>query len=248
MGCTHSLVCVGESGGEILVVQFEQPSTQYAGLGDILHRKITVVDTSVSLLCSVTYSPSGLSLFQPTCLPLGRKDGCCHWSNGLTSHLIVKVHNIGVYGIQWLIWLESTLFTVRIKLCFHTSYLGSFLNKACCHRLTMMSLLELLSLMKYHKTLEPRKHHKIIKIYNQLLNISSCRLFYDMKFFVKYTNNSSGQCFYNVLLLWKWVNLAMKFVLKSKESTSNQCASEVSPAYFSSVTTFFVTPRVTTLN
>ena len=91
-------------------------------------------------LCKGTPSPSGLPLFQPTCLPLGRKDGCCHWSNGLTSHLIVKVHNIGVCGIQWPIWLESTLFTVQIKLCFHTSYLGSFLNKAWCHRVTMMSL------------------------------------------------------------------------------------------------------------
>ena len=48
---------------------------------------------------------------------------------------------------------------MRIKLCFHTSYLGSFLNKAWCHRVTMMSLLELLSFMNPHKTLEPRKHH-----------------------------------------------------------------------------------------
>ena len=122
-------------------------------------KTITVVDTSVSLLCSVTYSPSGLIIFQPNCLPLGRENGCCHYSNGLTSHLRVKVHNIGVCGIQWPIWLESTLFTVRIKLCFHTSYFGSFLNKAWCHRVTMVSLLELLSLMKSHNTLEPRKHH-----------------------------------------------------------------------------------------
>ena len=121
-------------------------------------KTITVVDTSVSLLCSVTYSPSGL-IIQPNWLPLGRENGCCHYSNDLTSRLRVKMHNIGVCGIPRPIWLESTLFTVRIKLCFHTSYLGSFLKKAWCHRVTMMSLLELLSLMKSHKTLEPRKHH-----------------------------------------------------------------------------------------
>ena len=35
-----------------------------------------------------------------------------------------------------------------------------FSKKAWCHRVTMMSLLELLPLMKYHNTLVPRKHHK----------------------------------------------------------------------------------------
>ena len=124
-------------------------------LRDLSYNTITVVDTSVLLLCSVTCSPSGLPIFQPILV----KDGCCHWSTGLTSQLIVKMYDIGVCGIQWPIWLESTLFTVRIKLCFHTSYLGSFLNKAWYYRVTMMSLLELLSLMKYHNTLEPRKHH-----------------------------------------------------------------------------------------
>ena len=119
----------------------------------------------MSLLCSVTYSPSGLLISQPTCLPLGRENDCCHWSNGLTSHLIVKVHDIGGCGIQWPIWLESTLFTVRIKLCFHTSYFGSFLNTAWYYRVMMMSLLEFPHIMSQNIMMEPRKHHKYIKIY-----------------------------------------------------------------------------------
>ena len=101
-------------------------------------KTITVVDTSVSLLCSVNYSPSGL-LIQPNCFPLGRENGCCHCSNDLTSHLRVKVHNIGVCGISRPIWLESTLFTVRIKLMFYKSYLGSFLDKALYTRVMMIT-------------------------------------------------------------------------------------------------------------
>ena len=110
---------------------------------------------------NVNRSPSGL-LAQSNCPPLGGENDCCHYPNDHPSHLVVKVHRTGVNGILCPIWLELTLFTVRIKLWFHTSYLESFLNKAWYDRVTMMSLLELLSLVNTHKTLEPRKHHRIV--------------------------------------------------------------------------------------
>ena len=92
---------------------------------------------------NVNRSPSGL-LAQSNCPPLGGENDCCHYSNDYPSHLIVKVHRTGANGILCPIWLELTLFIVRIKLWFHTSYLESFLNKAWYDRVMMVSLLQLL--------------------------------------------------------------------------------------------------------
>ena len=66
----------------------------------------------------------------------------------------------GVCGIHGPIWPEPTLFIIRIKLWFQTSYLGSFLNKAWYDRVMMVSLVVLELLPIELLPIEARKHHR----------------------------------------------------------------------------------------
>ena len=63
----------------------------------------------------------------------------------------------GVCGVHSPIWPKLTIFNMRIKPRFRTSYLGSFLNEAWYERVMIVVLLELLpkEARKHHKSLQP---------------------------------------------------------------------------------------------